>query len=1289
MNDEITLLQMSIKGNSDAFEKIVNQYQSLVCAITFSGTGRLDVSEELAQETFLHVWKSLSQLKDLGRFRAWLCTIARNMTHNYHRQKPLISMDTADVSNLTDHSALPAETLIQKEELVMLEKAIMSIPEEYREPLVMFYRNQKSTHQVAMELGMNESTVRTRLSRARQMLREEVARQLECTLERSAPGKRFTRAVMVAVGAAGIGLTVGTGTATAAIASGAGTSAAASGGVTAAMSTVTAKIIAAAAAVILAVSGVIYYVQVTHAESVPTAAAGAAVTPEPNAVSKPAALVAEPSADVPKEAAEPQPVLPAETAAPAAAEDANSVFLKVHVFAEDTRQPLADAQLRVNRGCGCNCKPDFYKTDDKGLYRISFGANKPSYLSIYVSKPGYVPMSFAWQDQQIEKLGQEFSFYLPKGTKIGGVVQNEQGQPIASTSVILSMYGDESKDCPWVRMDDYTVTADPNGKWECDIFPTEHREFSVKLRHPDYANEKVWVNDRDYRFDDFYQQKSVLTMKDGVLLEGYVAAQDGRPIKEATVFTGEDRFDNESPKNKTDAEGHFTFGHFLPSWTKDRVVLTVQAAGFAPELKVIPIRKDMEPVLITLGAPQTLRVRVVDIHGKPVVGAGVDVDNWRDYRSLKWQSKTDADGRFVWNEAPADEVDIDIYKDGFMRISEKLFVAGPTEYEVVMLPPLVISGKVVDAETNEPIKNFTAVHGIQWEKSDSISWQTGSSNTKDFSNGQYTFTLGYPYPGHLIRIDAEGYLPAKSRVFASDEGMVTFDFKLGKGTGPDGVVLFSDGTPAEGADVYVVASGKFLHFENGKPSNRPQENGTEWTVTGQDGTFSFKGLLEDVPYKLVVLHEDGFADVSKKQWLEDPNIILQEWGRIEGTLHLGLKVAANQAVGYYNPVSHNNPEQMNYYYAVNVQSDNQGRFVIERVMPGRGIVAIRITSQDGRRYSSSGSKEVDIVSGQTTTIDIGGGGRIITGTLRKPDWAVETVDIKDVRGSIAPVQPKKINPYALMADIEIPRPQGFDQMTVAEAMQSLMQWIQSEEGQAFQKEVQKRMQEAGMIDTRQNYDTITEADGSFKVLDVLPGEYTLTSQLRKVDKNGNENYREPIVAELQYTFTVDEITEENQDIPIQLGVLEYAAASVPMEIHKPFADFSVSALGGGKLKPSDFRGQHLLLVVYSVTGGESLNDEMKAVRQIQDRFAGDERLVMMGLTMGGIPLMEDMVKKFMAEQGLTWKQGIIDGDSYEMMQDLKIQGQFTGFLIGPDGVLLAYSTKGQELYDAVAKAMMP
>lgn len=266
MTNEMKLLKSAMEGNTAAFEQIVKKYQSLVCAITFSGTGRVDISEELAQETFLSAWKNLRQLTDPRGFRPWLCTIARNMLNRYYHKKKPVPLDPVHLADLSDQTQNPSENLITQEEHVMLEQALMQIPAEYREPLVLYYRQEKSTREVAAGLGLNESTVRTRLHRARQILRDEIAARLERTLERTAPGKSFTKAVMVAVGGAALGMSASASAATAtASASGTG----ASTGITAVMSTVTAKVVTAAAVVAVTAVAVFVYQQMTESDHTP------------------------------------------------------------------------------------------------------------------------------------------------------------------------------------------------------------------------------------------------------------------------------------------------------------------------------------------------------------------------------------------------------------------------------------------------------------------------------------------------------------------------------------------------------------------------------------------------------------------------------------------------------------------------------------------------------------------------------------------------------------------------------------------------------------------------------------------------------------------------------------------------------------------------------------------------------------------------------------------------------------------------------------------------------------
>jgi hypothetical protein len=95
--------------------------------------------------------------------------------------------------------ALPSEQTISREEEALLWRSLEKIPELYREPLVLFYREHESVEAVAAELGLSEDAVKQRLSRGRKLLQEEVQTFVESTLRRTAPGRAFSGAVIAAL----------------------------------------------------------------------------------------------------------------------------------------------------------------------------------------------------------------------------------------------------------------------------------------------------------------------------------------------------------------------------------------------------------------------------------------------------------------------------------------------------------------------------------------------------------------------------------------------------------------------------------------------------------------------------------------------------------------------------------------------------------------------------------------------------------------------------------------------------------------------------------------------------------------------------------------------------------------------------------------------------------------------------------------------------------------------------------------------------------------------------------
>jgi RNA polymerase sigma factor (sigma-70 family) len=202
-NNDAELVGGSLAGNRDAFGQIVSRYQSLICSLAYSATGSLGQSEDLAQETFIIAWKRLGHLRERAKLRAWLCGIARNRINNFLRREGREPIREAEpLENIAESPSpgpLPVEQTISNEEQAILWRSLKLIPEIYREPLILFYREHQSIEAVAVKLDLTEDTVKQRLSRGRKLLQEQVLAFVEVALVRTNPGQEFTLGVLAAL----------------------------------------------------------------------------------------------------------------------------------------------------------------------------------------------------------------------------------------------------------------------------------------------------------------------------------------------------------------------------------------------------------------------------------------------------------------------------------------------------------------------------------------------------------------------------------------------------------------------------------------------------------------------------------------------------------------------------------------------------------------------------------------------------------------------------------------------------------------------------------------------------------------------------------------------------------------------------------------------------------------------------------------------------------------------------------------------------------------------------------
>ncbi len=197
------LVAESLRGDRDAFAQIVERYQTLIASLAYCATGNVSQSEDLAQETFVSAWRQLAELRQPAKLRPWLCSITRFLISKERRRQgrePDAGAESLEaVEDWVSPEPLPPEHVISDEEKALLWRSLERIPEIYREPLVLFYREHQSIEAVAQDLGLSEDAVKQRLSRGRKLLQEQFLAFVAGALKQTSPGKAFTLGVLAAL----------------------------------------------------------------------------------------------------------------------------------------------------------------------------------------------------------------------------------------------------------------------------------------------------------------------------------------------------------------------------------------------------------------------------------------------------------------------------------------------------------------------------------------------------------------------------------------------------------------------------------------------------------------------------------------------------------------------------------------------------------------------------------------------------------------------------------------------------------------------------------------------------------------------------------------------------------------------------------------------------------------------------------------------------------------------------------------------------------------------------------
>jgi hypothetical protein len=690
-------------------------------------------------------------------------------------------------------------------------------------------------------------------------------------------------------------------------------------------------------------------------------------------------------------------------------------------------------------------------------------------------------------------------------------VHSEEAKPIADVQIAIRPVdmGRSSQTLPNLEgvNDSLTARTDASGRWSCnEVLPNADDIFLI-LTHPEYvecrySTDKVpraaTMDVRPVEMSELRAGKAMLAMKYGLLVAGILMNEKGEGVEGATIS----QIDKFSPSRilptvATDSNGRFAFKDGRPG----EMVLRAQAKGLAPEIRTVDVVPRMPMIEFRLGKGQIVSGGVIEEDGKPVAGATVStaptvsgplLPAASDWEYFSWQDKTDVNGRFLWDSAPAKALHYTVRAEGFQPLLGAKIVLEPGrdhEIRLQRLPTMRLTGKVLDSKTRMPIEAFK------------VTANNGSYNSVEGIRGEFTLTLQDRSIGDLnlsmyvIRIEARGYRPDASQSVDVRNGDQNLEFALVRADGLSGTLKFPGGKPVAGAKVYLFGASAPLG-PTGSAARMPlppsmMSPGTLMygrdlnasTATDESGKFSFDPMPE--AHTVMAIYERGFAAATAEQLAASSTLTLEPWGRIEGTVRVGSQAGANVGVMLRSLIQQPAPPGLFVY--LRVPTDTDGKFLFNMVPPDEYRVAVTSASVSGGASASA-----VVRAGETTYVALGGMGRPVVGRIA-------------VAGTDVTINWKTAFPSMVL---KLPGSPPTD----AEAYYA---WVQSEAGR-------------NRLRSERLYHINVAQDDSFRVEDVLAGTYELTVFINSL---GGQLVMGEVV--------VPEMPGGRSDTPLDLGVITF------------------------------------------------------------------------------------------------------------------------------------------------------
>ncbi|WP_431214888.1 RNA polymerase sigma factor [Puia sp. P3] len=190
MHTELTdteIIRRILQGDQAIFATLVQRYQQYVFTLVLRFTDSREDAEEISQDVFVKAYRSLADFRGDAKFSTWLYTVVRTSCITFLRKKRLdtISIDNERTAVQLENkeSGFNANTIEQKSRHAMINEAIRLLSPDDSQLITLFYKGEQSLEEIGKIMGLEPNTVKVKLHRARNRLREKLEKHFSHELK--------------------------------------------------------------------------------------------------------------------------------------------------------------------------------------------------------------------------------------------------------------------------------------------------------------------------------------------------------------------------------------------------------------------------------------------------------------------------------------------------------------------------------------------------------------------------------------------------------------------------------------------------------------------------------------------------------------------------------------------------------------------------------------------------------------------------------------------------------------------------------------------------------------------------------------------------------------------------------------------------------------------------------------------------------------------------------------------------------------------------------------------------